>query len=86
MKTRRCGCSVTETVREISVRSGAAADTLAERLQISRGSMAVEVHRARRRFADLLRNEVAQTVADPTEMEAELRHLLRVLSRVDSGT
>ena len=43
-------------------------------------SLAVEQHRARRRLADLLRHEVADTVDDPAEVEAELHHLLRVLA------
>ncbi len=43
-------------------------------------TLAVEQHRARRRLADLLRREVADTVDDPAEIEAELLHLLRTLA------
>lgn len=36
-------------------------------------------HRFRRRYRDLLRNEIAQTVAAPGDVEDELRHLITVL-------
>lgn len=57
--------------------------TISAELGIVRGALAVEQHRARRRLADLLRAEVAQTVEDPADAEAELRHLLRVLAQTD---
>ena len=38
-----------------------------------------EVHRLRRRFRELVRDEVAQTVATPYEVQAELMHLQQVL-------
>ncbi len=53
---------------------------LTERLGMSRGALAVEQHRARRRLAELLRAEVAETVNDPAEVESELLHLLRSLA------
>ena len=61
---------------------GDGADTAAE-LGIARGTFAVEQHRARRRLADLLREEVAQTVIDPADTDAELMHLLRVLAQAE---
>ena len=36
--------------------------------------------RLRRRFASVLRDEVAQTVVNPADVEDELRHMLKVLS------
>jgi len=39
------------------------------------------VHRLRQRYRDLVREEIAQTVADPAEIEAEIRYLITVLSR-----
>lgn len=39
------------------------------------------VHSFRRRYGELLRQEIAQTVADPAEIEAEIQHLLRVFAR-----
>lgn len=35
--------------------------------------------RLRRRYYELIRDEVAQTLADPTELDDELRHLLSVI-------
>jgi RNA polymerase sigma-70 factor (ECF subfamily) len=57
--------------------------SLAAKLGISRGAFAVEQHRARRRLADLLRSEVAQTVSDPSEIDDELMHLMRVLAQTE---
>jgi len=42
---------------------------------MSEGALKVAVHRMRRRYRDLLREEVAQTVATPEEIDAEIRHL-----------
>lgn len=38
------------------------------------------VHRFRRRYADLLRDEIAQTVETPAEVEAEVQHLMQVFA------
>ena len=38
----------------------------------------VTVHRLRQRFGELLREEIAQTVNDPAEVDDELHHLLSV--------
>ncbi len=54
---------------------------IAEELRVSRNSVAVSIHRLGRRYRDLLRDEVAQTVDDPGEIDAELSYLLKVLSR-----
>ena len=55
-------------------------DEQAVQLGFTPNALAVEQHRARRRFADLLRAEVADTVADPREVQAELLHLLKLLA------
>jgi len=52
---------------------------IGERLAMNEGAVRVAVHRLRRRYGELLRAEVAQTVATPTEAEEELRHLMKVL-------
>jgi RNA polymerase sigma-70 factor (ECF subfamily) len=39
----------------------------------------VTVHRLRRRYGELLRQEVAHTLADPSEVEQEIRHLIAAL-------
>lgn len=51
----------------------------ASALRISEGAVRVAVHRLRRRYGELLRAEIAQTVADPGEVEAEVAHLFEVL-------
>ena len=60
------------TGREPKVRYQEAAD----RLDTTEGAVKKLVHRLRRRFGDLLREEIAATVADPADVESELRHLL----------
>jgi RNA polymerase sigma-70 factor (ECF subfamily) len=49
-------------------------------LGLSEGAVKVAVHRLRQRYRELLRATVANTVADPLEVEEELRHLVQVLS------
>ncbi len=53
----------------------------AERLGLSGGALKVAIHRLRRRFREILRAEVADTVPDPSDIDAELRHLVDVLAR-----
>jgi RNA polymerase sigma factor (sigma-70 family) len=53
---------------------------VAVRLRIAAGAVAVAVHRLRQRYRELVRSEVADTVANPTEMEAEMRYLFAVLA------
>ena len=53
---------------------------LAEELLMTEDAIKVAVHRLRRRYRDLLRAEVAQTVEAPAEIEAELRHLFAAVS------
>ncbi len=48
-------------------------------LDMKEGAIKVAVHRMRRRFGVLLRQEVGQTVSDPEEIDKEIRHLLSVL-------
>jgi RNA polymerase sigma factor (sigma-70 family) len=49
-------------------------------LNMSEGAVKVALHRLRRRFGELLRSEVAYTVADPAEVAEEIRHLLAAIS------
>jgi RNA polymerase sigma-70 factor (ECF subfamily) len=55
-------------------------ERLAAQLAMETGALKVALHRLRRRFGELLRQEVAYTVARPDEVEAEIRHLLTVLA------
>ncbi len=54
---------------------------LAAELNSTEGAMRVALHRLRQRFRELLRANIADTVKDPREVEAELQHLRRVLSQ-----
>jgi len=53
---------------------------VAQRLQTSESAIKLAVHRLRRRYGARLRATVAETVADPAEVDGELRHLLRSLT------
>jgi RNA polymerase sigma-70 factor (ECF subfamily) len=53
---------------------------LAAQLGITESSAYSAVHRLRRRYGELLREEIAHTVNRPEEIEEELRYLVRVLS------
>ncbi len=52
---------------------------LAPELGLSESTVRVAVHRLRRRFAELLREEVASTLTDPAEVEGEIRWMLDTL-------
>jgi RNA polymerase sigma-70 factor (ECF subfamily) len=52
---------------------------VAKALVITEGAVKVAVHRLRIRYRELLRAEIARTVATAAEVEDELRHLRRVL-------
>lgn len=52
---------------------------LARSLNTTEGALKVAVHRLRHRYGELVRAEIAQTVASPVEVESELRELLAVL-------
>ncbi len=51
---------------------------IAGQLNLSEGTVKVAVHRFRQRFRELLRAEVAHTVARPEDIDGELRHLIGV--------
>lgn len=53
---------------------------LATRLGLASGTLAVQVHRLRERFRQLVRAAVADTVDNPFEVDAEMRLLLAALS------
>jgi RNA polymerase sigma factor (sigma-70 family) len=60
--------------------SGASYAEIAARSNLSEGAVKMAVHRLRERFRELLRAEVAQTVARPEDIDDELRHLISVAS------
>jgi len=54
---------------------------LAAQLETNEGSVRVAVHRLRARYRELLRAEIANTVDSQDEVDAEMRHLFKVLAR-----
>jgi RNA polymerase sigma-70 factor (ECF subfamily) len=54
---------------------------VARELGMTEGAVAVMTHRLRVRFRELLRGEIAQTVAASADIDDELRYLARVMSR-----
>ena len=54
---------------------------LARDMNTSEGTLKVAIHRLRKRYRELFRLEIADTVADPAEVESELRFLATVLSK-----
>jgi len=53
---------------------------LATRLGMTEAAVKSAVHRLRQRYRQLLRDEIAQTVASPDEVDEELRQLFAVLA------
>jgi RNA polymerase sigma-70 factor (ECF subfamily) len=62
-------------------RSGEAYAAEAAECGMSEGAFKVAVHRLRRRYGELLREEIAGTVASAADVEEELRHLINVVGR-----
>ena len=59
---------------------------LAHELETSEGALRVAIHRLRKRYRDLIRLEIAETVADPSEVESELRFLAAALGLSKRGS
>ena len=53
---------------------------LAVELGMTEGAVKVAVHRLRQRYRQLLKEEIANTVATPEEVNAEMHHLFNVLA------
>ena len=51
----------------------------AARLGVNEGAVKVAIHRLRRRFREVIKNEIGQTVSDPAQVDAELHCLLEAL-------
>jgi RNA polymerase sigma-70 factor (ECF subfamily) len=52
---------------------------VAAELGVSSGAVGVSVHRLRQRYRELVREEIASTVANPEDVETEMRDLLEAL-------
>lgn len=48
---------------------------------LSRSGVGVSIHRMRCRYGELLRDEIAQTVSSPEEVDAEIAHLMAAVAR-----
>jgi DNA-directed RNA polymerase specialized sigma24 family protein len=55
-------------------------------LKMSSSAVGVAVHRMRQRLGEIIRREIADTVASPEEINDEMRHLVTVLGRRSSET
>jgi RNA polymerase sigma-70 factor (ECF subfamily) len=60
--------------------SDAPYSALAREMNTSEGALKVAIHRLRKRYRELFRQEIADTVADPAEVESELRYLAAALT------
>jgi RNA polymerase sigma factor (sigma-70 family) len=54
---------------------------LAREMSTSEGALKVAIHRLRKRYRELFRQEIADTVTDPAEVESELTYLASVLAK-----
>ena len=54
-------------------------DEVASRLQITTGAVKTHIHRLRKRYTALLREEVGRTVSDPAEIDEEIHALCEAL-------
>ena len=75
--------TVFETLRPfLDVSGGAPApsyEIVAEKLKVSGGGVKTLIHRLRKRYSEILREAVAQTVTDPGEIDDEIRSLCEAL-------
>jgi RNA polymerase sigma-70 factor (ECF subfamily) len=55
-------------------------EAVATQLGVSSGALRMAVHRLRRRYRELLRSEIAQTVSSPDQTDEEIRFLMTTLS------
>jgi RNA polymerase sigma factor (sigma-70 family) len=55
-------------------------DQIAADLSMSKGAVKVSAHRLRRRFGELVRDQVERTVSDPDEIDDEIRELFAALA------
>ena len=54
--------------------------TVAAKTGLSEAAVTSAIFRMRRRYAEILRDEVSQTVASPEEVEGEIRYLISVMA------
>ncbi|MGD0899681.1 MAG: sigma-70 family RNA polymerase sigma factor [Thermoguttaceae bacterium] len=69
-----------DRLKQFLATRGASYREVAEELALTEGAVKVAVHRMRRRYRELLKEEIAQTVTGPEALEDELRDLLAALA------
>jgi len=84
LETETASTSTPEQFEQMkSYLTGAGAGTpykeAADEVGMSEGAFKTAVHRMRQRYGRLLRDEIAETVADPAEVDGEVKHLLTVI-------
>jgi RNA polymerase sigma-70 factor (ECF subfamily) len=65
----------------LAERGAIAYATVAKNLGVNEAAARVAVHRLRKRFREIYREEISQTLADGADLDAELRHLASALAR-----
>ena len=68
-----------EALRPVLTGEGPARSELAVGLGMTENAISVSIHRLRQRYAALVREAVARTVADEADVEEEMRYLVGVL-------
>lgn len=53
---------------------------IASRLDVKEGAVRTAIHRLRTRYRELVRAEIAETVASPSDVDAEMQHLFAALA------
>jgi hypothetical protein len=56
-------------------------DVIAGEWGVGEGAVRVELHRVRKKFVEVLREEIGRTVDDPQDVDDEIRYLFEVLGR-----
>jgi len=64
-----------------AARGGIDYSAIAGRLEMNEGAARVAVHRLRKRFREVYREEISQTLDEGADVDAELRHLAAALAR-----
>jgi RNA polymerase sigma-70 factor (ECF subfamily) len=80
--TRAGKLNLFESLKSNLTRSGSRAHhaQVAEKMGMTEGAVKVAAHRMRRRFRELLRAEIVETVATEDQVDDEIRYLMRVVS------
>jgi RNA polymerase sigma-70 factor (ECF subfamily) len=65
----------------VAVENEVSCAEVAAELGLTESAAKAALHRLRERYREILRDEIARTVASPAELEAEIRYLVMVLSR-----